>query len=53
MQAPEAVDPWAPEVLDAFHYGSKCIQPQEYSTDPYPQDEDCLYLNIYVPGKVF
>lgn len=50
-QAPEAVDSWKPNVLDAFRYGNSCIQPGELSAEPYPQHEDCLYLNVFVPSK--
>lgn len=50
LQAPEPVDPWHPKVLNAVEYGSNCIQPNEFDHDPHAQSEDCLYLNVFVPG---
>lgn len=53
-KAPEPVDSWKPHVLDAFEHGNICIQPPITVTDlPFPQSEDCLTLNIYVPGAYF
>lgn len=52
LQAPEPIEPWTPRVHDAFEYGSTCIHPNELFNiaDNYPQSEDCLFLNIFVPG---
>lgn len=51
LQAPEPIGIWAPHVYVASEHGFMCIQPGIYYEDQFPQDEDCLYLNIYVPGK--
>lgn len=51
-QAPKAADSWSPNVLDAFQYGNNCIGANELGNDPYPQSEDCLYLNVFVPGEL-
>lgn len=50
-QAPEPIESWTPNVLDTFNYSNICIQPIEFSEDPNPQHEDCLYLNVFIPGK--
>lgn len=53
LQAPEPVESWEPYIWDAYQYGSSCVQPlKPFLTDLYPQHEDCLYLNVYVPGIV-
>lgn len=50
FQAPEPVDSWKPNVLDALNYSHICIQPTDFWQDLSPQHEDCLYLNVFVPG---
>lgn len=51
FQAPEPVEPWAPNVLDAIEPGFTCIRPAIVPyIEPTPQDEDCLSMNIFVPG---
>lgn len=50
-QAPEPVEPWTPKILDAFEFGNTCIRPNTISNDDYPQSEDCLNLNVYVPAS--
>lgn len=51
-KAPEPIYPWRPKLLDAFEHGNTCYRPNVGEMDSFPQSEDCLYLNIYVPGKV-
>lgn len=51
-QASEPVEPWKPAVLDAFKYSNMCIQPIDPANKPHPQHEDCLYLNVYIPGEI-
>lgn len=54
QKAPVPIDPWKPKVLDAFEHGPICIQPVVTIMDlPFPQSEDCLTLNVYVPGMLF
>lgn len=51
-QAPEPAESWRPAVLDAFEHSKICVQPAITVMHlPYPQGEDCLTLNVYVPGK--
>lgn len=48
-KAPEPIDEsWAPIILDATEFGPVCIQTIEENT--YTESEDCLLLNVYVPG---
>ncbi|XP_078000532.1 liver carboxylesterase 1F-like [Glandiceps talaboti] len=58
FKAPLSVTPWAPAVYDATEFGPSC--PQNISSFPdwmkmaLPNedvDEDCLFLNVYVPSK--
>lgn len=53
-QPPVPVEPWAPETIDAFEHTPTCIRPdiQPFSDDA-PQSEDCLSLNVFVPGIDF
>lgn len=48
------IEPWAPKVIDAFEYGATCIRQNDLFKviDDYPQSEDCLFLNVFVPGKL-
>lgn len=49
---PVPIESWSPTVLNAFEHGKICIQPVKLEFgNIQPQDEDCLFLNIYVPGK--
>lgn len=47
------MDSWKPTVLDAFQHGKVCIYAGHFMPVPLPQSEDCLSLNIYIPGKTF
>lgn len=38
--------------LDAFEYGNECVQ-YNHHTDKTTGYEDCLYLNVFVPGNTF
>lgn len=49
-QVPQPADSWKPNILDASQYGNNCIGTNELTFDTYPQREDCLFLNIFVPG---
>lgn len=51
MKAPEPIVQWN-GTLDAFKYQNSCYQQSLGFGDPPGQSEDCLYLNIFVPGKV-
>lgn len=53
LKAPEPVDSWAPKVLNAFEHGPMCTQSGAFLPVPFTNSEDCLTLNIYVPGKRF
>lgn len=52
IQAPKPMEPWKPTILDAFEFGRKCIQLGSISFDSYFESEDCLFLNIYIPGEI-
>ena len=41
--------PWFPTVYQATNFSNECIQSPLHSADGGPQDEDCLYLNIWTP----
>lgn len=50
-KAPVPADSWAPRVRDATKYGPSCIGVVIPGLPPQPMDEDCLFINVYVPGK--
>lgn len=50
VQAPEAIASCNPHIFDAFEYGNSCIQQSNALGNAGPESEDCLYLNIFVPG---
>lgn len=52
-QAPEPVEPWAPKVIDAFNVSFTCNRIVAVWDTPGEDSEDCLLLNIYVPGKFY
>lgn len=43
--------PWL-DILDAFEFGNECIQIQ-IGTNLFIGEENCLFLNVYVPIEVF
>ena len=51
VKPPQPVEPWS-NLLDAFEHGNICVQPKKLFPNELPQSEDCLTLNIYVPGTV-
>lgn len=55
QKAPEPIEPWRPDILDALNYGNTCIRPNRIFllSDDLPQSEDCLFLNIFVPGIAY
>ena len=52
LARPEPLDgPWK-GTLEATDYGSMCFQPQRLSSYLFTTgDEDCLYLNVFVPRR--
>ncbi|XP_055303123.1 carboxylic ester hydrolase-like [Sitodiplosis mosellana] len=51
LKAPEPIESWT-NVLNAFEHRRICVQPGNLLPSPFPQSEDCLTLNIYVPADV-
>lgn len=49
FKAPEPVEPWS-NTLDAFEYAPACPQLDDEIMFRDTR-EDCLFLNIFVPGK--
>lgn len=52
FQATEPVDSWKPRILDASEYGAPCMMSMPNFNIKGQIDENCLYMNIYVPGKM-
>lgn len=52
FKAPVPVDPWRPKTIDAFEYSKACSQ-MRYLISDTESSEDCLYLNVFVPGDKF
>lgn len=52
-KAPEPVEAWQPTIRDALEHSPVCMQPETMFEIPFPQSENCLTLNIYVPGAFF
>lgn len=52
IKAPEPIVQWN-GTLDAFKYQNSCYQQSWSMGNPPGQSEDCLYLNIFVSGKLF
>lgn len=50
FRAPEPAEPWRPRTIDAFKYGKACSQ-LPYSVFHVEYSEDCLFVNVFVPGK--
>lgn len=50
QKAPEPAGSWAPTELEAYQHGNTCVRPNQFAPDALVQSEDCLFLNIYVPG---
>lgn len=50
FKPPQPVESWN-NILDAIEHGSTCVQPRKLIPNPLPQNENCLFLNVYVPGK--
>lgn len=50
-QAPKEALRW-PNIYDAFEFGNECLQVQLFTNSILGQ-EDCLFLNIYVPESAF
>ncbi|XP_031828191.2 juvenile hormone esterase-like [Nomia melanderi] len=48
FKPPQPVKPWT-EVYDAIEERSACIQYDAFFRKSYLGDEDCLFLNVYVP----
>jgi para-nitrobenzyl esterase len=48
---PQGVTPWQ-QARDATRFGASCPQPPRRARagDPGPQDEDCLFLNVWTKG---
>lgn len=53
FKAPQPKKPWTPNILDAFEFGMRCFQSDKFLPSIAPKSEDCLFLNIYVPGRWF
>ena len=49
FKAPQKAKPWD-SVLDAFEYKSQPVQ-INYFTNKFEGNEDCLYVNVFVPGE--
>jgi hypothetical protein len=49
FRAPQPVAPWT-EPLDATAYGDACPQMDHSLAPLVPISEDCLTLNLFVPG---
>lgn len=49
FKAPEPIKPWT-GTLDAFEYAPACPQ-HSWEEANFNTSEDCLFLNVFVPGK--
>lgn len=50
-QAPKKILPWI-NPLEAFEFGNDCVQ-LDFQTKRIRGNEDCLYLNVFVPANGF
>lgn len=48
FQAPRKISPWI-DPLEAYEFSDDCIQ-IDFQTNDIFGDEDCLYLNVFVPA---
>lgn len=51
IKAPEPVESWTPVERNATEHGHTCVRPESFPYGDKTQNEDCLFLNVYVPGK--
>lgn len=51
FKPPKKPEPWM-GILDAFAFGNECVQPVLVNSE-WKGDEDCLFLNVYVPSGNF
>lgn len=52
FKAPEPVENWSPQMIDATQFGAACMMPSGvFYKQIERMDENCLNMNIYVPGK--
>ncbi|XP_060066617.1 cocaine esterase-like [Ylistrum balloti] len=56
FEKPLPIEPWT-EILDGTVFGPSCMQNRSVLSDmgentDHAMSEDCLYLNVYVPGDV-
>ncbi|XP_067653487.1 acetylcholinesterase-like [Haliotis asinina] len=55
---PQPIDPWRPEVKDAYSQKPSCQQPtpipngMSWRTAPPTFSEDCLYINVWAPVNI-
>ena len=50
-EKPQLPEPWD-EVVDTVEFGSPCFQFEGNDTEYSEFDEDCLFLNVFVPGMI-
>lgn len=49
IKAPAPIESWV-GIRNATEFGAKCLQTTFNSTQ-FWGEEDCLFLNVYTPGK--
>lgn len=50
IKAPQPIEPWT-GTRNATDFGAKCLQ-TTFNLSQFWGEEDCLFLNVYTPGKV-
>lgn len=50
FQPPQPHEGWK-EPLEAFEFGNLCPQKLMFGANTIVVNEDCLYLNIFTPGR--